>query len=41
MAINIFLLSGDLLHIIAINMVLHRLFVKKNAQGTRIRIKGT
>jgi hypothetical protein len=33
---NMIRLSGDLLHLIAICMVLYRIFVKKNAQGTHI-----
>ncbi|KAI2502708.1 ER lumen protein retaining receptor [Fragilaria crotonensis] len=37
MSLNPFRASGDLLHIIAVCMILYRLFVKKNAQGISLK----
>ena len=38
MALNAFRVSGDLLHVIALCMILYRLFVKKNAQGESLYV---
>ncbi|KAI2502706.1 ER lumen protein retaining receptor [Fragilaria crotonensis] len=37
MAYNAFRVTGDLLHVIAVCMILYRLFVKKNAQGISLK----